>query len=58
MKIAIQFPQKMSDRDLEEDIDVWNIKPCGLLGKSSNLYSLRGGGQMHPPTPSKKNERG
>ena len=27
MKIAIESPQKMSDRDLEEVIDVWNRKP-------------------------------
>ena len=27
MKIAIESPQKMSIRDLEEVIDVWNRKP-------------------------------
>ena len=27
IKIVIESPQKMSDRDLEEVIDVWNRKP-------------------------------
>ena len=56
MKIAIESPQKMSDRDLEEDIDVWNRKPCRLLCKSSNLHSLSVGGRENasPPPPLKK----
>ena len=31
MKIAIESPQKMSDRDLEEVIDVWNRKPRRIV---------------------------
>ena len=27
MKIAVESPQKMSDRDLEEVTDAWNRKP-------------------------------
>ena len=30
-KIAIESPQKMSDRDLEEVVDVWNRKPRRIV---------------------------
>ena len=31
MKIAIESPQKMFDKDLEEVIDVWNRKPRRIV---------------------------
>ena len=31
MKIVIESPQKMSDRHLEEVIDVWNRKPRWIV---------------------------
>ena len=39
MKIAIESPQKMSDRDLEEVIDVWNRKPRRIVVKLV-IYTL------------------
>ena len=41
MKIAVESPQKMSDRDLEE---VTTERHDGLLCKISNLHTLRKGG--------------
>ena len=39
MKIAIESPEKLSDKDLDDIIDIWNRKPSELFCKTVTVYS-------------------